>query len=215
MTGYRDPGPLARAAIGWTWIWVGAQLLHGLASARVLALMVETASEIGASFDSPPPELSTFDFTRVIAAFVVIVSFVVGGLLILRWIHAVNANAHLYSGGMNVGPGWNVGFFFVPIANLWKPFQGLSETWQASNSHSPGLPIWVRWWWGLWLVSNLIFGASFWMGFQANTFRSVSVDAFLDILSAIVSLPLALLLIRLIRSLTAAQETMQHGETFA
>ena len=73
----------------------------------------------------------------------------------------------------------------------------------------------MRWWWGLWLATNFIGNASFRIELQAETVQSVAAAALLDIVSAIVSVPLALLLIRLIRTLTAAQEALHHGETFA
>ena len=57
----------------------------------------------------------------------------------------------------------------------------------------------MRWWWGLWLATNFIGNASFRIELQAETIQSVAAAALLDIVSAIVSVPLALLLIRLIR----------------
>lgn len=30
-------------------------------------------------------------------------------------------------------PGWTVGWFFVPIANFWKPYQAVREIWWASG----------------------------------------------------------------------------------
>lgn len=29
-------------------------------------------------------------------------------------------------------PGWAVGFYFIPIALIWKPFQGMSQIWSAT-----------------------------------------------------------------------------------
>jgi hypothetical protein len=37
---YRDPRPLAVAAILWTWIWLGAQALYGAVSAFSLAVLL-------------------------------------------------------------------------------------------------------------------------------------------------------------------------------
>lgn len=215
MIEYRGLRPLARSAILWTWIWLGAQMLYGLASAPTLMLMFEIAGATGSGFDSRPPELSTFNLTRLVAAFFATVASVASGFLILKWVHRINANAQLYSSEMNVSPGWNVGFFFVPIANLWKPFQGIRESWEVSDGLGSRVPGWMRWWWGCWLAANFINIAGFWIWLQADTFGSVSADAFLDMVSAIVAVPLALLLIRLIRTLTAAQEAKHGSETFA
>jgi hypothetical protein len=157
----------------------------------------------------------TSDVAIGISGLLMFLTFLVSGFLTLKWIHRVNSNAHLYSSEMSVSPGWNVGFFFIPIANLWKPFQGVRETWEVSNMHNQEVPGWMRWWWGLWLATNFIDNASFRIGLQSETAEGATIAAFPDIVSAIVSVPLALLLIRLIRTLTAAQEAMHHGETFA
>jgi len=214
-TEYRDPVGLARAAILWTWIWLGAQALYGAAAGYALFILSTIPGDTQVSFDTSPPELMTSDLVLAGAGLLTVLTSLVSGFLILKWIHRANSNAHAYSNEMNVTPGWNVGFFFIPIANLWKPFQGIRETWEVSNMHSPDVPGWIRWWWGLWLVTNFIANASFRIEFRAETAQSLSVAAILDITTSILALPLALLLIRLIRTLTAAQEALHHGETFA
>ena len=50
------------------------------------------------------------------------------------WQHHTQANAILLSGGgTRFTPGWAVGWWFIPIANLWKPFQSVRELWKASH----------------------------------------------------------------------------------
>jgi hypothetical protein len=52
------------------------------------------------------------DMACVLAAFV----------LVGVWIYRANANAHALGGDLSVSPGWAVGWFFVPIACLFKPY---------------------------------------------------------------------------------------------
>src|SRR5512133_3434057 len=50
------------------------------------------------------------------------------------WQHHAQANAVVLSGGgLRFTPGWAVGWWFIPIANLWKPFQTVRELWRASH----------------------------------------------------------------------------------
>ena len=57
-------------------------------------------------------------------------------------------------------PGWAVGWFFVPIANLWKPYQMMRELWQASarpdNWPAVDVPPLVGLWWGAWIGSRML-----------------------------------------------------------
>ena len=56
-------------------------------------------------------------------------------------------------------PGWCVGWFFVPIMNIFKPYQAIAELWKASHSGSVEewqemeTPLYIKIWWGAWLVS--------------------------------------------------------------
>src|SRR5262245_4681290 len=75
------------------------------------------------------------------------------------WQHHAQANAVVLSGGgLRFTPGWAVGWWFIPIANLWKPFQTVRELWKAS--HGGGwrtVATWslLGWWWATWLIGSL------------------------------------------------------------
>jgi hypothetical protein len=75
------------------------------------------------------------------------------------WQHHTQANAVVLSGGgLRFTPGWAVGWWFIPIANLWKPFQSVRELWKAS--HGGGwqtIATWslLGWWWATWLLGSL------------------------------------------------------------
>jgi hypothetical protein len=45
-----------------------------------------------------------------------------------RWVYIVNRNTQQWNSAMTISPGWNVGWFFVPIAVISKPFEGIRET---------------------------------------------------------------------------------------
>jgi len=84
--------------------------------------------------------------------------FAVTSVLALKWIHRANFNARqLGAEGMRFTPGWAVGSFFIPVVNLWKPYQAMKEIWKASSSPSnwQGAPsgALLGIWWFLWILS--------------------------------------------------------------
>jgi hypothetical protein len=214
---YRDPKPLAGAAIMATWAWLAVQSLYAVAALYSFMELSGLPGDTPMAFADPvPPEVEMSMNAVAIAALLHLLAFAVSGFLILRWIHRVNSNAQGWSSTMGVSPGWNVGFFFIPIANLFKPFQGVRETWEASQAGPDYLaPNWMRWWWAFWLATNILGNISFRIGMQAGTAGETAIGAAIDVVAGIVGIPLALLLIRLIRELTLAQESRQHGDTFA
>jgi hypothetical protein len=78
-----------------------------------------------------------------------------------RWIYVANQNVRaLGAQGLRFTPGWAVGYFFVPLFHLWRPYQAMNDLWRASKS--PGA--WqsvapdsvLGRWWIFWIIANLL-----------------------------------------------------------
>lgn len=60
------------------------------------------------------------------------------------------------------GPGWAIGAWFIPVANLWLPYRIASDMWNAcaplpTEGKSHRLPMWpVNLWWGLFAGTTLL-----------------------------------------------------------
>ncbi|WDG33491.1 DUF4328 domain-containing protein [Streptomyces sp. CA-278952] len=89
-------------------------------------------------------------------------AFLATGVLFIIWFHRTRRNAEVFESGVQrMGPGWAVGGWFVPVANLWFPYRVASGIWEASvRLHPDGgwrtVPKTVlNLWWGGWIVSVL------------------------------------------------------------
>jgi len=136
----------------------------------------------------------------------------VTGILFLRWTYLTKKNASaLGASGFAASPGWSVGYYFVPILSLWKSYQALKETFQASDPEFRGdwqsapRPRLLPLWWTLWLVSNLAAQASLRTSLQADTANDNT--ARLDLISSLLDLPLIAVVWVLISTLQAWQTT--------
>src|SRR6185295_7113854 len=78
--------------------------------------------------------------TLVMASLVAwVVLFAVTGIVWCVWQHRAQRNAiELAYGKLQFTPGWAVGWWFVPFANLVKPFQTVRELWKASHGGYDG-----------------------------------------------------------------------------
>lgn len=90
-------------------------------------------------------------------------AFLATGVLFIIWFHRTRRNAEVFESGVQrMGPGWAVGGWFVPVANLWFPYRVASGIWEASvGLHPDGgwrtVPKTVlNLWWGGWVVSVLV-----------------------------------------------------------
>ena len=81
-------------------------------------------------------------------------------LCLLFWIFRANKNAAALSGlPLDHSPGWAVGWFFVPFANWWKPFEVMREIYKASRTphewRKAKRAAIVGWWWGVYLIGSV------------------------------------------------------------
>jgi hypothetical protein len=131
--------------------------------------------------------------------------------LFFTWIYRAKANtAALGAAHLRFTPGWAVGWYFIPIANFWKPYLAMKELWQAS--HAPGacpeaaigglLPRW----WTLWLLSLLSSPAVIYTSFQVGTVAAEITSSLAGTASTLVDLGLSLAAIALTGRIWQAQE---------
>ena len=126
-----------------------------------------------------------------------ILVFIVAGILYCLWVYRAYKNlralGHLQT---DFTPGWAVGWFFVPVVNLWKPFQAVQEIWVKSDpsefSRGSGL---IAFWW----VCFLITGFANWIGAAAVVLPLVVISMIAHVIAAI-------LLIAIIIGVDRAQE---------
>ena len=196
MEGFKDPTRLTRAAIVAVSVWMAINSLFAL---------------VALAEGTPNGNAALIAVARLV---VLICCFVTVGM----WIYRTNANAHALGGDVSITPGWAVGWFAVPIANLVMPYQGVSETWQASHEMAglngdEGLSL-VRWWWGLWLASGFVgYFAAFFTAAAASD--GVDASAYGLLVEAVMQIAVSLILIRLMRRLAAVQTAAQPGQIFA
>ena len=105
-------------------------------------------------------EINDNDMRTLVIGAVVAIFNITTIVIFLIWINKANKNSRaLGSEGMQFTPGWCVGWWFIPIASLWKPYQVVREIWKTSQSSDN----WqtqknsiVSLWWTLWIISAIV-----------------------------------------------------------
>lgn len=102
------------------------------------------------------------------------------------WVYRMSRNANsIENSSLDTSPGWAVGYFFIPILNLWKPYQALKESYEAFIKYPSSNSV-LSLWWFAWIVSNILGRIAFRIIMRAETLEelirasviSIGVDAF-------------------------------------
>lgn len=145
-----------------------------------------------------------------------LVLFVITAILFCMWIHRAYRNLpSLGVSGLKYSPGWAVGGFFVPILNLFRPFQITREIWKASDpatdindslawQSATTSPI-IAFWWVLWIVSGLLGQVLLRMSFQAETLSEILTSSWLTFVADAFEIPTAILAILVVRGIDFRQ----------
>lgn len=110
--------------------------------------------------------------------------FLITAFFFLKWIYRINANAHtLEDENLTISPPWSVGYYFVPILNLWRPYRAMTEAYSAivDASGQQERKALFGWWWCLWLIANGGVEAANRLYLQAETLEEmeIALQAFL------------------------------------
>ncbi len=150
------------------------------------------------------------DSRQQLVAIAYLLVFVVSVVVIAQWIISANKNARVLGAeGMEFTPGWAVGWYFIPFAHLWKPYQAMREIWKASDPRESWqqnvIPTILPLWWFLWIASIVIGQASFRMSMRAEEIHELIDLSILNQVFDVAEIPLALVFLALVNSVHERQ----------
>lgn len=190
----------AKLATAVLWAFVAVAALTGLGEA------LEASGSLDIATDTGPLALAVglayVGFTLV---------FLVSVVVVAMWIHRAHANLRdAGADGLQFSPGWAVGWYFIPFANLVMPFQAMRELWNASHGNADpfggSAPPVVKWWWAAWIVGNILsnLGMRILLMDEIDA-SSVTVGNSVSFAGSMLAIVAAVLLARIIHSVTQAQ----------
>lgn len=136
-------------------------------------------------------------------------------VVFLIWLHRVSRN--LRSLGVRMqrfSPGWAVGYWFIPIVNIVRPYQVVKEIWVESRpprgpeTSAAGPPsALVGWWWATWLVAGGLSNISARLSLFPNaTDDMLLVSSVMGVVAAALTIVDAILAIKVVRGIYIGQE---------
>ena len=190
------------------WSYVGLGLCVAAAAFSIVVTLQEI--ELLHAFDGGEyvslSEADASDARVASAGLLSSASIVAAAIAFCLWIHRASWNLRaLTQGPVRFSPGWSVGCFFVPIVNLFRPYQVMNEIYRVSHGRQSGSPL-LGIWWASWLVGGYLGWTATRLFFQEPDIAAAITADWLIIISDIALVLAAVATIVLIRRVTLWQD---------
>ena len=191
----------------------------GLFGILAIASIILTLSEISLLEQNQTGEEVTYSDIvdplandSIISSVRLLIAYLVCVVLFLMWKHRASKNlAPLGVSNQRFSPRWVVAYYFIPILNLFRPYQAMEEIYLRSRIDTASTPSYsiVTAWWCLWLILWIIDG---YFLFQLLNLRENDIDAHIEfnytsIVLDFLTIVAGILVFVVVRRITENQET--------
>jgi len=148
------------------------------------------------------------DSREQILGIVYMIAYILSSVMFIQWFRRAYYNLHQKTNHLSYSEGWAAGAWFVPILNLFRPYQIMKELYNEtknlllknelniSKSFSTNL---LGLWWTLWIIGSFLGNFIFRFTMNAETIHEfISATTFSMVLN-ILGVPLALIAIKVIK----------------
>jgi len=136
-----------------------------------------------------------------------IIVFVLSAITFIQWFRRAYFNLHLRVNHLSHTEGWAAGCWFMPIVNLFRPYQIMKELFQAThfflkrnNVHTTDhLSIAsLSLWWTLWIIDRFFGQFVFKYTMKAETIEELTTSTIAQLISNGIGIVLAIITINII-----------------
>ena len=144
------------------------------------------------------------DARQLVIGLVQLAAAIFIGIIFLMWVYRMCRNAHsIENAKLDITPGWAVGWYFVPVANLWKPYQAMKETYEAfinRENDSMILPLW----WFAWIVASIMARVSTRFATETDTLDQIMTGVQVTIITDVIAVFLDVVAILMVVTVSRA-----------
>ncbi len=148
------------------------------------------------------------DAREQIVGIIEMMVYLISSITFIQWFRRAYFNLHTKVNYLSYSESWAAGSLFVPILNLYRPFQIMKELFQETKELliKKGLNVKENltmssliMWWTFWIISNILGQFIFRFSMEAETIDDFTVSTVASMISNIITIPLALITIKIIR----------------
>ena len=151
-----------------------------------------------------------------------IIVLVVSAITFIQWFTRAYFNLHLRVDYLSHSEGWAAGCWFVPIVNLFRPYQIMKELFQETHLYLKRNNLLtyehfsistLSLWWTLWIIDRLLGQFLFKYAMKAETFDELTTTTVAQIVSNGIGIVLAIITIKVIKEYSNLEPLMINIKT--
>ena len=209
----KDNSERAKSLILVLWLFVGLFFIGLLFSFNELSILyqLQTNNEVADS------RLNFSDISLVIVGAFQLLFHIATIVVFLNWFRRAYANLYRLRIPIESNDSMAVWSFFIPIYNLFKPYQIMKEIWEKTqqavkkidvsflfnkNSYLIGL------WWFLFIISGVVDRVAFKMALKQETVNQLIEGTKISIISDVISIINAIVLIYLVKNISQFESVL-------
>ena len=154
-------------------------------------------------------EAESNDNRQATIGIIYLLGYIATIIAFLFWIHRVSKNLKpLGVEHQRFSPCWAVGWWFIPIMNLFRPYQVMKDIWAGSYPHQefdPVSPL-LGPWWAIFLLSGWVGNISWRLVISGDTVEEFIVADWVAVASDIGTLIAGILVATLVFQITSNQK---------
>ncbi|MBW3519651.1 DUF4328 domain-containing protein [Flavobacterium sp. NKUCC04_CG] len=145
------------------------------------------------------------------------VFFAMSGITFIMWFRRAYYNLHQCHKDVRFLEGWAAGAWFVPILNLFRPFQIMKELFNLNGyllakngiKNIKTFPaLYLSAWWAFWLINNAMIQILNKVSPEADEVESLSNESLFYIGQSIISIIAGLLIIKIIKAYNSREKLL-------
>ncbi|MDR1459969.1 MAG: DUF4328 domain-containing protein [Bacteroidales bacterium] len=194
----------AKNAIIFIWIAMAVEIVSLISSylqyglLQIIANGGDVSDEIANANDAREQIIGIISF----------IAFVISLITFIMWFRRAYYNLHQKVNSLSFSEGWAAGSWFVPIINLYRPYQIMKELYMETKRlfQREGLPepihyttAYIGWWWALWIITSFIGTIIFRSASGNDTVDGMITLTTYQMALCILNIPLAFIMVKVIK----------------
>jgi hypothetical protein len=196
-----------RAKLATTFIWIvmAFQIISSISSFFQYLLLKSVAE----GYSITPEVANSNDFRQSIIAILFAILYLFSVVFFIQWFRRAYFNQEIKFKSMASTNGWVSGAWFVPIMNLFKPFQLMQEIYENAENYlldkemideKKSRKSIIGWWWGLWIGTGVLSRLSSSFLGSADDLGELIASTLFSISMVVIFIPLSILTVKTIQN---------------